>query len=1147
MVPGFSINPSATIVPVVEGGVFFVGRGRSTMLREIIRENEKFQQLETITAKLSHGERVCVTGLAGSLMAAVFSVLQQDMGRLLLFVASDHWSAETVRDDAQHILGPESIAFHAGGFRTPKFSPAENVSVLHALVSGTLSFVVTHAQALLEALPSPEMLRSETIWIETGSGCSFGHLLQSLNRLGFEKKDFVESVGDYSVRGGILDVFTVSSETPVRLEFIGDIVESIREFDPTSQRSIRQLEAAAIVPHVLFQREADDSSHCSLLTYLPQESMVVRCEPQIVSRQLDDLSAQHSQTKVSRAILEEQLAGFPQVWIEPFGGPNVDCIDFKSVPQPSFNGSVAVLRANIHDLQTKRMHVAISCDAQSELKRLRELLGGGGEADSKEKEQAEGLRTPIELDKITFIVHSLHEGFILPGSQFAMYTEHQIFGRLKRRGKQRKSRSPEFSREELQQLRKGDFVVHADFGVGKFDGLKKIRVRSVEQEVVKLVYDQSDTLYVNLNYINRVQKYSSREGHVPKLTRLGSAEWDRLKARAKKKIKDIARDLIRLYARRKQAAGFAFAPDTTWQKELEASFVYEDTFDQARTTLEVKADMEAPNPMDRLVCGDVGFGKTEIAVRAAFKSVLSGKQVAILVPTTILAIQHNNTFVDRVSRFSTRVDVLSRFKSKKEQAAIIDQLGAGSIDIVIGTHRLLSKDVRFKDLGLLVIDEEHRFGVAAKEKLRQLKAEVDTLTLTATPIPRTLQFSLMGSRDLSIIATPPRNRLPVITEIGEYSDEVIIRAVRREIQRGGQVYFVHDRIQRIEEVAEHLRLLLPEIRIRYAHGQMRAHTLEQVMLEFIEKKVDVLVCTKIIESGLDMPNVNTIIINRADRFGMAELYQLRGRVGRSNVQAYAYLLAPPISVLPRKTVQRLQSVEEFVELGSGFNLAMRDLEIRGAGNLLGGEQSGFIETMGFETYTRILEEAVQELKDQEFHELFPRRTKPSASADTMIDLDVAALIPDYFVQNDTERLEIYRQLYTLQTPEQLDEVTLELKDRFGTLPKEAENLIRVVRLKLRASRIGLKRIHLSDDEMIIEFPPSSHKEFYDNQKFQEMMIRVSRMKNRGVDMKQKDNNLLLKIHFAVGSKENDPLKLADFFFGSIFEDPHEQSLIPTSG
>ena len=1115
------------------------------MLREILRKNDKFQRLGAITAKLLHGERVSVTGLSGSLQAAVFCVLQEEMGRLLLFVASDRRSAETVRDDAQHILDPASIAFHVENSQNSDPPSAGSVSVLHALVSGKLSFVVTHPLALLEMLPRPETFRGETVWIKTGSEYSFDRLLQSLNRLGFDKKDFVEGVGDYSVRGGILDVFTASSETPVRLEFIGDTVESIREFDPISQRSIRHLEGAAIVPHILSQQEADVAPHDSLLTYLPSNSVIVWSEPQIVRRQLDEHIAQNPQTKISRAILEDQLAAFPQVWIEPFGGPSVDCIDFKSIPQPSFNGSVAVLRANIHNLQTEGIQVVISCDAQSELKRLKELLGGE-EADWKERKQAEGPGAPIELDKITFIVHSLHEGFILPESQFAMYTEHQIFNRLKRRGKQGKSRFAGFSRQELQQLTKGDFVVHVDFGVGKFDGLKKIHVRSIEQEVVKLVYDQNDTLYVNLNYINRIQKYSSKEGHIPKLTRLGSAEWDRLKARAKKKIKDIARDLIRLYARRKKSVGFAFTPDTTWQKELEASFMYEDTFDQAKTTLEVKADMEASNPMDRLVCGDVGFGKTEIAVRAAFKSVMSGKQAAILVPTTILAIQHHNTFVDRISRYSTRVAVLSRLKSKKEQAAIIEQLSAGSIDIVIGTHRLLSKDVRFRDLGLLVIDEEHRFGVAAKEKLRLLKAEVDTLTLTATPIPRTLQFSLMGSRDLSIIATPPRNRLPVITEIREYSDEVIIRAVRREIQRGGQVYFVHDRIQRIEEVTERLQLLLPGIRIRYAHGQMRAHKLEQVMLEFIERKVDVLVCTKIIESGLDMPNVNTIIINRADRFGMAELYQLRGRVGRSNVQAYAHLLAPPISILPRKTVQRLQAVEEFVELGSGFNLAMRDLEIRGAGNLLGGEQSGFIETMGFETYTRILEEGVQELKDQEFRELFAGQVKPAASADTKIDLEVAALIPDYFVQNDTERLEIYRQLYALQTPKQLEEVALELKDRFGTLPNEAENLIRAIRLKLRASRIGLKRIYLSGDEMLIEFPPSGDREFYDNQKFQEIMIRVSRMKSRGVDMKQGDDTLLLKIHFPVGSKENDPLELADFFFESIFEDARDQSpnLVP---
>jgi transcription-repair coupling factor (superfamily II helicase) len=695
-----------------------------------------------------------------------------------------------------------------------------------------------------------------------------------------------------------------------------------------------------------------------------------------------------------------------------------------------------------------------------------------------------------------------------------MYTEHQVFGRLKRRGGRRQPKFKGFTERELQRLVRGDYVVHKDYGIGKFDGLKRIRVGGAEQEVVKILYDANDVLYVNLNYVNKLQKYSSKEGHIPSLTRLGSSEWEKLKLRAKKRVKDIARDLITLYARRKQAEGFPFSQDTPWQQELEASFIYEDTRDQAKATIEVKRDMETPHPMDRLICGDVGFGKTEVAVRASFKAVLDGKQVAVLVPTTILATQHFGTFQDRLARYGVRLDVVSRFRSKQEQSAIVGKIREGLVDVIIGTHRLLSKDVTFKNLGLLIIDEEHRFGVAAKEKLRRLKSDVDTLSLTATPIPRTLHFSLMGARDLSIIATPPRNRLPIITEIMQWNDDVIRDAAARELQRGGQLYFVHDRVQTMDDVAGRLQKLLPDVRIRTAHGQMTSHALENVMMAFLQKECDVLVATKIIESGLDIPNVNTIFINRADRFGMAELYQLRGRVGRANAQAYAYLLTPPIASIPRSTLQRLQAVEEFTELGSGFNLAMRDLEIRGAGNLLGAEQSGFIENMGFEAYTRILEEAVQELKQEEFKELFSEaQLKRKTEREAAVEADLDAFIPESYVRGDADRLALYRRLYSLTTEEQLREVRDEMTDRFGKFPMEIENLFGMVRLRLVAAGIGFVKVTISEERLEAEFPLETDVAFYESETFQRIMNSISRYKRQGMGLLQSGKTVRLKAHF----------------------------------
>jgi len=1063
-------------------------------IRQAVESTGPFGKLSL----LFPGNPCTISGLAGSLKALVMAGLHAGRQMPFLVIARDPDSAEQLRDDLALMLGPEQI-LHFGGHGP------DNIHALRTLVGKNPVVTVTHVAALLLPLPPPEGVAKQSITLNAGGEGSLLSLRETLDHFGFERKEFVEASGDYALRGGILDVFPFVGENPVRLEFSGETVESIREFDPLSQRSIRELSIAVIVPNLL--APSSPGKH-RLLDYLPADSLIALDEPDLL-RATYEHAAGHGDDR-SFAELESLLALFPL--LRMFSTPRDEQdVDFGGKAQPSFNSSIAQLRRSLAELQAEGFRTILACDSPAEVARLKDLVGTlPHEETGAGSRGAAGL--PLDNTRVEFQHPALHQGFVLPGAKIAVFTEHQVFNRLKRRGRKRVTKGKGITERDLAQLHKGDFVVHEDFGIGRFTGLQRIRVGPAEQEVVKILYAENDTLYVHLNYVNRLQKYSSKEGHVPKLTRLGSPEWDRLKLRTKKRVKDIARDLIQLYAKRKQSAGYSFHPDTPWQKELEASFLYEDTFDQARATLEVKQDMEAPVPMDRLICGDVGFGKTEVAVRAAFKAVMDGQQVVVLVPTTILAMQHFNTFVDRTSRYGAQLRVISRFKPRKEQQEILAGLADGSVDVIIGTHRLLSKDVRFKNLGLLIVDEEHRFGVAAKESLRRMRAEVDTLALTATPIPRTLHFSLLGARDLSIIATPPRNRMPIITEITQWNPDLIRESVFRELHRGGQVYFVHDRIQTMGEVAERLRTILPGIRIAAGHGQMHAHELERVMMDFLQKRVDLLLSTKIIESGLDIPNVNTILINRADRFGMAELYQLRGRVGRSNVQAYAYLLTPPVSVLPPATIRRLQALQEFNELGSGFNLAMRDLEIRGAGNLLGAEQSGFIESLGFETYTRILEEAVRELKEEEFQELVKEgEQRRGTLRNTVVEPRFDALIPEEYVGAEMERLAIYRRLYMLTTQAQLDECAEELRDRFGRFPSPVEQLFGVVHLRLEASRSGFRKVAISETEMEIEFPPESDTGFYEADRFQQMMHTIGGLKGKGLALRQHGNTLKLHI------------------------------------
>ena len=1138
-------------------------------IRKKIEASTPFMQLTATLKSLQLGRPVQLQGISGSLIAFVAAHLFELRKAQMMLVVADRDRAEQLRDDCAALLGDDQVRLYISGpsrtaMHLDMSAPIAQMETLRSLSHSDRVLVIASAEALTIKLPSRKQFSERSLELEVSKNYPFEELIQKLMTMSFVKKDFVEEYGDFAVRGGILDIFPFVGDNPIRFEFWGDIVESIREFDVLSQRSIRELQTANIVASLLHDStDSDDGSQkpdladknemrVSLFEYLSNDALLFFDEPVLMEKEIEELQQEDYSNIFDWKTIEKSannFARFDHTAIQ--NSQSIMRIDFHSYPQPPIAGSIKRLIEQIQKYSNRGNTIYIACDTKEEGERLdglieeelttpdqlgnrsqefdtvrsdtEEVFQMSEEADE-ERNQNENIIYPIAYQ---LLPEALHSGFIYSPANIAIFTEHEIFGRLKRRGTAKRKMFKGFTQKEFQQLKRGDFVVHQDYGIGRFAGLQKIKVRGVETEAMKLVYEENDALYVHLNFIHRVQKYSSQEGHTPKLSKLGGADWDRLKSRARKKIKDIARDLIKLYARRKHEQGFAFASDTHWQKEMEASFLYEDTPDQAKSTLDVKEDMEKQSPMDRLVCGDVGFGKTEVAVRAAFKAVMNGKQVAVLVPTTILAHQHFHTFLDRIGRYSVRVESLTRFRPKNEQQEVLEALKEGKVDVLIGTHRLLSKDIVFKDLGLLIIDEEQRFGVASKEKLRQLRASIDTLTLTATPIPRTLQFSLMGARDLSLINTPPRNRIPIQTEIAQFDLHLIHEAIMKELHRGGQVYFVHDRVQNIDLIRTMLEEHVPKARFHVAHGQMKGHELEKAMMDFLEKKYDVLLCTKIIESGIDIPSVNTIIINRADRFGLAELYQLRGRVGRSNVQAYAYLLTPPLSVLPRVTLRRLQAIQEFTELGSGFNLAMRDLEIRGAGNLLGGEQSGFILEMGFEMYQRVVEEAVAELKEEEFNDLAEEKSGygNKSIVETVIETDIEALIPDIYIEHDAERLDVYRRLYRCESIEDITMMRSELKDRFGEYPEEVEHLFLQIELKVIAAKAGFIKLELSGDVLALHFPPPEEKTFYegDDAPFQKIMGRIHELKPFHPQLKQEKNQL--KITARVKLSENQQERL----------------------
>ena len=950
------------------------------------------------------------------------------------------------------------------------------------------SFIITYAEALVESVVTRKQLGETTLEIKQGEKIDMSFLEEVLQTYDFQLVDFVHEPGQYSIRGGIADVFSYASSYPCRIDFFDDEVDSIRIFDADTQLSLETVKKVNIIPNIQWENEMGEK-RISFLEYIPAGTTLWVDHPDLVCDHIDTLYDRTelqnaSETEIDKAMflkngseIRSRMNEFRQII---FGISNRKKDDlswsFNTSPQPAFQKNFELLSAHLKERSSEGYTNVILSDNLKQLERLRAIFD---EIDPELQYQEHP--------------HTLHEGFSDHDLKRAYYTDHQIFERYhKFRFHDRFSKKESVSVKEIVGLNPGDYVVHVDHGIGIFGGLEKIDVNGRIQEAIKLVYKDQDVLYVNIHSLHRISKYKGKDTGPPKIYKLGTGAWQKLKSNTKKKVQDIARELILLYAKRKSQEGFAFSPDTYLQTELESSFIYEDTPDQLKATDDVKAGMEAGFPMDRLVCGDVGFGKTEVAIRAAFKAVTDSKQVAVLVPTTVLAFQHHKTFRERLKGLPCSVDYLSRFRSSADQKRIISQLKEGKIDIIIGTHKLVGKEIEFKDLGLLIIDEEQKFGVSVKEKLKQMKLNVDTLTLTATPIPRTLQFSMMGSRDLSIINTPPPNRHPIITELHPFNEEIIKEAIEYEVSRGGQVFFIHNRVQNIMEVKEIVDRLVPGIRSVVVHGQMEGRKLESVMLDFMQGDYDVLIATTIVESGLDIPNANTIIINNGQNFGLSDLHQLRGRVGRSNKKAFCYIFAPPASLLSQEARRRLKAVEEFSALGSGFNIALQDLDIRGAGNLLGAEQSGFIADIGFETYNRILNEALSELKEKEFSSLYekPEDPKPDDALflpDCHIDTDLELLFPDQYVSNISERVDLYRKLDAIKEEKALEEFKAMLTDRFGILPSPSEELLKVVQLRWLAQRTGVEKIVLKKSILITYFVANPESPFYRSKKFKEVI------------------------------------------------------------
>ena len=1067
-----------------------------------------------------------ITNLVGSSLSFVISETFKTSEKPCLLIFNDKEEAAYYLNDLEQLLGEKNVLFYPGSYRRPyQIEEVDNANVL--LRSEVLNrinsqkkaaIIVTYPAALFEKVITKKELEKNTLKVTVGETLSLDFVNELLFEYKFKRVDFVTEPGDFSVRGGIVDVFSFSNDEPYRIEFFGDEIESIRSFDVATQLSKEKLKKVAIIPNI--ENKTLQEQRQSFLKYISANTIIFTKNTGLLFGSLDslflksenafnDLSKEINHVKPSElfcngAFIRKQLTEFSLVDFgnqdKPFDTVSSETIQFNTIPQPSFNKQFNLLIDNLTAYHKGGFKNYIFCANEQQAKRFHDIF------DDSEQE--------VHYETVVF---PLYQGFVDVDNRLVCYTDHQIFERYhKFRLKNGYAKKQAITIQELNKLEIGDYVTHMDHGIGKFGGLQKIDVQGNKQEAIKLVYGERDILYVSIHSLHKISKFNGKDGKTPKIYKLGSGAWKKIKQKTKARVKHVAFNLIQLYAKRKLEKGYSFGPDTHIQHELEGSFIYEDTPDQFTATQDVKNDMEKAQPMDRLVCGDVGFGKTEVAIRAAFKAVDNGKQVAILVPTTILAFQHYKTFTERLKDFPLKIDYLNRFRTAKEKTAAIEGVNNGSIDIIIGTHQLTNQRIQFKDLGLLIIDEEQKFGVAVKDKLKTLKENIDTLTLTATPIPRTLQFSLMAARDLSIIKTAPPNRHPIDTNVIRFSEETIRDAISYEISRGGQIFFIHNRIENIKEVAGLLQRLVPSAKIGIGHGQMEGKKLEGLMLRFMNNEFDVLVATTIIESGLDVPNANTIFINNANNFGLSDLHQMRGRVGRSNKKAFCYFITPPYHVMTDGARKRIEALVLFSDLGSGINIAMKDLEIRGAGDLLGGEQSGFINDIGFDTYQKILQEAIEELKENEFKELYPTdETKPKEFVkEVQIDTDFEILFPDYYVNSVTERLSLYTKLSDLKNEKEIQVFETEIIDRFGEIPNEVADLLDSVRIKWLAKALGLDKIILKQKRMIGYFVADQQSDFYQTTAFSNMLKYVQQ-NNKSCVMKEKEtkNGLRLLITF----------------------------------
>ena len=1038
-------------------------------------------------------QNVKISGLAGSALSLAIGVFFENTSENQLVIANDNDTAGYLYHDLRQMLDSECVCFFPSSYKnTIRLSHLDSANeilrteVLNRLAnSDKRSIIVTYPEALIQKVVPPSDVQTNFLRLTVGQQYEFDILIEKLFDFGFVKVDFVYEPGQFSVRGGILDIFSFSNEMPFRCDFFGEELDSVRIFDIETQLSKEKKKVIDIVPNLHFAQEINS---VSFLEYFNNQSFISFQNTAFVREKMNslynELLVKANQTEQTPDLQKSNITGddfflnLKNFRLIEFSNKSYFSvkteIDFKTHPQPIFHKNFDLISNNLKEKLKEKYQIYIFSDSEKQTDRIRAIF--------------EDRHDDIHFQAVK---HTIHEGFIDDDLSLVCYSDHQIFDRFHKYAlKTDNARAAKviMTLKELNQFQVGDYLVHIDHGIGTFGGLVRTDVNGKTQEMVKMIFQNGDFIFVSIHSLHRIAKYKGKDGEPPKISKLGSGAWERLKERTKAKVKDIARDLIRLYARRKQEKGFAYTPDNYLQHELEASFIYEDTPDQLRATNDVKRDMESQLPMDRLICGDVGFGKTEVAMRAAFKAALDGKQTAVLVPTTVLALQHYNTFKERFKEFPVNIEYFSRAKSSHQIKNILERLENGEINIIIGTHKLVGNKVKFKDLGLLVIDEEQKFGVTVKEKLKNLKINVDTLTMTATPIPRTLQFSLLGARDLSVINTPPPNRYPIQTEIHTFDEDLIREVIEYEISRNGQVFFINNRIQSIYAIEAMIRRIAPTARVAVGHGQMHADTLEEVIVDFINYEYDVLVCTAIIENGVDIPNANTIIINSAHRFGLSDLHQLRGRVGRSNKKAYCYLIAPEMSGLTVDARRRLQAIETFSELGSGFNIAMQDLDIRGAGNMLGAEQSGFIADLGYETYQKILNEAMTELRNDEFADLYDNNTDNLTQNinyvdDCQIDTDMEIMFPPEYIENISERITIYQELDNITDKTQLDNFVSKIEDRFGKLPVEAQQLIAIVKIRWFAISYGIERLILKNEKMTAFFVSNPQSPFYQSDMF----------------------------------------------------------------